>query len=114
MLTPDGSVYALLIINSTTASAFVNQYPAEQVPGYPPDFPDPIFDEFYDIRSYLENILGHSHQIADEMALAFILEQYNSGVALLKQDSNGQFKRLRTQTQIQSDGSTTYFANNCP
>jgi hypothetical protein len=48
------------------------------------------------------------------MAMAFILDKYNTGVALLKQDSNGNFKKLGTTETTQPDGSKSYTTNNCP
>jgi hypothetical protein len=47
------------------------------------------------------------------MALAFILGKYNSGVALLKQDTNGNFKALNTKEDTDANGNKTYTANNC-
>jgi hypothetical protein len=51
---------------------------------------------------------------SDEMALAFILEKYNVGVALLKQDDRGIFKRLITKEISYANGLKKYVANNCP
>lgn len=48
-----------------------------------------------------------------EIALAYILSKYNSGIALLKQDSLGNFKRLNTKETTGKDGSITYQPNNC-
>lgn len=45
--------------------------------------------------------------------MAFIMEKYKPGVALLKQDGNGKFKRLRTQETVDANGNNTYTANNC-
>ncbi len=56
--------------------------------------------------------MGKSPPIGDEIATAFILDKYNSGVALLKQDSNGNLKRLQTSQTVQPNGGTTYTQNN--
>jgi hypothetical protein len=48
-----------------------------------------------------------------EMALAFLLSKYNSGIALLKQDSNGNFMRLNTVQHVDADNNITYSSNNC-
>jgi hypothetical protein len=112
VVTPDGSVYALAVIDLAKASAFKNLYPADQVPGYPPTFPGVVCDDLAEAKSYIKNVMGLSSLISDEMAMAFVLEKYDTGIALLKQDSNGNFKRLRT-IQTTSNGTLTYTANNC-
>jgi hypothetical protein len=113
VVTPDGTVYALLIVDPAKASQFISDFPKEQISGFPPNFPDPIFTDLTTAESYLQSIQGYSSQVADEMALALILDKYQSGVALLKQDSNGNFIRLGTKEITQPDGSKTYQANNC-
>ncbi|HEY0066410.1 MAG TPA: hypothetical protein VGB46_03580 [Flavisolibacter sp.] len=52
VVTPDGTVYALLVVDPAKASQFSSNFPKEQVPGFPPDFPDPLFTEFADAKSY--------------------------------------------------------------
>jgi len=107
VVTADGSVYALLIIDPAAATTFVTNYPSQQVPGYSPEFPTAIIDEINEMKGF--------YGATDEMAMAFILEKYNTGVALLKQNSNGSFKRLRTTETIDpNNGTKTYTANNCP
>jgi hypothetical protein len=50
----------------------------------------------------------------DEMAMAFVMEKYKMGVALLKQDSNGDFKRLNTIEHPPTDGTGKFYtSNNC-
>ena len=51
--------------------------------------------------------------IADEMAMALVLDKYNTGVALIKQDGNGNFKRLGTIETTSSNGDKTFTSNNC-
>lgn len=80
--------------------------------GSPPDFPLSISDDLAEARSYLIHIEGLDELIADEMAMSLVLDKYDTGVALLKQDSNGDFKRLRTESNI-VNGNTVYAANNC-
>lgn len=111
VITPDGSVFALVIIDINLASTFVSNYPKEQIGNYPPDFPDPIFTDFDNAKIQLQ-MQGFNNLIAEQMAMAFVLDKYNSGIALLKQDGNGNFKRLRTQENT-ANGNTTYAANNC-
>ncbi|ANI89378.1 hypothetical protein A9P82_08785 [Arachidicoccus ginsenosidimutans] len=107
---PNGTVYALVITNPTAASSFFTNYPESQISGYPPDFPDALADKFNDIYQTAKD---QGNQMADEMALSYILDNYNAGVALLKVDANGNFNKLNTNTSTSSDGSTTYSQTNC-
>jgi hypothetical protein len=91
----------------------LQNYPKSQISPYPPDFPGPLFTDFDNARTYFE-YNGFSHLIAEEKAMALVLDKYNTGVALLKQDANGNFKKLGTTETINSDGTKTYTANNCP
>ena len=47
------------------------------------------------------------------MALAFLLDKYNCGVALLKQDVDGKFKRTQTTETVNSNGIKIYNQANC-
>jgi hypothetical protein len=100
------SFYALI------GTAFKSLRPADQVPGYPPTFPGTVGDDLAEAKSYIKNVMGLNSLIADEMAMAFVLEKYDTGIALLKQGTDGAFKRLRT-AQTNSNGTLTYTANNC-
>lgn len=111
VITPDGSVYALVIISLNTATTFVSNYPSINL-GFGPDFPDAINDDFIDAKNSALS-QGFNNLIAEEMAMAFVLDKYNSGIALLKQDSNGNFKRIVTTETVQPDGSKIYTKNNC-
>lgn len=82
-----------------------------QIGSYPPDFPDPLFTDFDNARTYFEG-QGFSHLLAEEKAMALVLDKYNSGVALLKQVSNGNFRKLGTNETVQN-GNTIYTTNNC-
>lgn len=103
--TPSGAVYALVLVDAQRASAFNSKYPRVPNPGFEPGFPDSIVNEIIDIRQ--------RDGASEEMALAFILGEYNSGVALLKQDSNSNFQRLNTDKSTDASGHNTYTANNC-
>ena len=111
VVTSDGSVYALVVVNASQAASFVSNYPKQQIGNFPPDFPDPIFTDFDDARLAAQ-MNGNSHQVAEEMAMAYVMDKYNTGMALLKQDSNGNFKRLKTDATT-TNGNTVYTANNC-
>ncbi len=105
IITANGIVYALVIIDLQTARNFVIKYPKVTNPGYQPGFPDSLVDEFNELKGI--------YAASDEMAMAFILGKYNVGVALLKQDDHGNFKRLNTKKITNSNGLKTYIANNC-
>ncbi len=107
VVTPAGTVYALLVTNPAAAAAFNINY-ARQVPAFPggpPGFPVSIVDEFREIK--------YQYNGTDEMAMAFILEKYQAGISLLKQDSNGVFKKLRTVVSGEG-GHLIFTATNCP
>lgn len=107
VVTPTGTVYALLVIYPAEATAFNIKYPRQvpAFPGGPPGFPVAIVDEFREIK--------YRFNSNDEMAMAYILEKYQAGVSLLKQDSNGVFKKLRTVVSVE-DGQLIFRADNCP
>jgi len=105
IVTPNGTVYALVITDLQAAKNFNLNYPRESNPGYEPGFPGDIVDEYNELKGW--------YGASDEMAMAFVLAKYNAGVALLKQDSNGNFKRLNTNQTTDANGNTIYVANNC-
>ncbi len=111
VVTQSGAVYALVIIDLTAANSFL----AENSPidrGFGPDFSDVIYTVFDNVKDYSIGTLGFNNLIAEEMGMAFVLDKYSSGMALLKQDTNGNFIRLRTESNT-INGNTTYTQNNC-
>lgn len=107
VVTANGTVYALVVTDLQAAITFNNLYPRQPpMPGYEPDFPVDVVNEF--------NEMVQAYGATDEMAMAFILEKYNAGIALLKQDSSGNFKRLGTEETVDQDGNKTYTPHNCP
>ncbi len=105
IVTASGAVYAFVIIDLQMARDFVTKYPKVSNPGYQPGFPDSLVDEF--------NKLKAVYAASEEMAMAFMLKKYNAGVALLKQDANGIFKRLNTKEATDTNGLKIFIANNC-
>jgi hypothetical protein len=105
IVTPNGTVYALVVTNRQQAQTFNTNYPRVPNPGYEPGFPDALVDEFNELKGW--------YHATDEMAMAYILEKYNAGVALVKQDANGNFKALNTDESVDANGTKTYVANNC-
>lgn len=103
----NGTVYALVITDLQAAKIFNAKHPRQPgINGYAPSFPETLVDEIGEMKGF--------YQATDEMAVAFILEKYHAGVALLKQDSNGNFKRLNTYEATDSDGRISYTQNICP
>lgn len=95
LLLPDGSMYALVVTDLVAATAFVNTYPAEVIGNNSPEFPDAIFNPIDDLKRYMgESVEGRTR------ALAFVLDQNNAGIKLLKQDTNGDFNPIQTEETI--------------
>lgn len=110
---PNGNMYALVITNPARASGFKIKYPSAQIGGYAPDFPEALADEFNNCYSYFNQILSQSKEDANASALAFILDKYNAGVALLKYEYGSFNKKGTIQTGGNGDDAT-YGKINCP
>lgn len=111
VFTANGTTYALVVTNLSMANTFKANNPSVDN-GYGPDFPNAIYNDYDNVYNYsIQN--GNSVLLASEKAMAYILDQKNTGVILLKQDSNGNFKRLQTNENTEN-GVSTYNANNCP
>jgi hypothetical protein len=107
VLTLHDTMYALLVTDAATALAFAVKY-APQPPAYaggPPGFPVAITDEAREMK--------YKYNCTDEMVLAFILEKYNTGVSLLKQNSSGNFNKIFT-TVSKNGGVSVYNVTSCP
>ncbi|MCH5597053.1 hypothetical protein [Niabella ginsengisoli] len=113
--TPNGLMYALILTNKQSAINFNLKYPRR--PGitvqnadgssikYQPTFPQILVDEFDQIKGW-----GGASK---ELATAFLLAKYNTGVALLKEDDDGSFRRLITKETKDRNGNKIYTAYNC-
>jgi hypothetical protein len=98
VVTPDGTVYALLITDAETTLTFTVKHPP-QPPAYaggPPGFTVAITDEAREMK--------YKYHCTDEMVVAFILEKYNTGVSLLKQNSSGVFNKVITTVSRNGSG----------
>jgi hypothetical protein len=104
----DGETYAIVVTNLVEANAFVKAYPADENPPYPPEFPDAIFYQIDDMKDYM----GYSIE-GRTTAISTILDQYSSGITLMKQDSNGEFYPLKAKTTILPNGSKSYILTPC-
>ncbi|MBL0358040.1 MAG: hypothetical protein IPP72_14730 [Chitinophagaceae bacterium] len=107
VLTATGIVYALLITDPAAAVLFNTLYPRQPpaFAGAPPAFPEQLVDEFRELK--------YQYDCTDEMAMAFILDKYHAGVALLKLDGNSDFKILITKTSVNNEV-VSYTAVVCP
>ncbi|WP_310381688.1 hypothetical protein [Flavobacterium sp.] len=105
---PDGVIYAILVTDLVAAQAFVVSYPADVLPGYSPEFPTFIFDQI----DALKSDMGYDTE-ARTTAIAFVLDKYNAGITLLRQDSAGNFNSIKTEENIQQDGAKTYTPKPC-
>lgn len=106
VVTLDGTVYALLITDAATALAFTAKHPP-QPPAYaggPPGFAVAIVDEAREMK--------YKYHCTDEMVVAFIMQKYNTGIALLKQNSNGIFYKIIT-TVSKSGSGLVYSVGSC-
>ena len=117
-----GDVYALVVTDKQAAINFNTIYPRfigtytdpndGSTKQYPPAFPDEIFDKGQDISRYLFSNGITSKLQRDESSLTFILQHYNSGISLLKLNSSGEFKKLRTK-ETNTNGTISYTIENC-
>ncbi|OJU26878.1 MAG: hypothetical protein BGN92_13225 [Sphingobacteriales bacterium 41-5] len=81
------------------------QNPNGTITKYEPTFPQALVDEMIE--------MAQVNGATEEQAFAFILSKYNSGIAILKQDTNGDFKRLNTKEHIDDNENKTYVSTNC-
>ena len=107
LVLPDGSMYALVVTDLKAASRFVETYPADINPLYSPEFPDFIFKQI----EALKKEMGESIE-SRTTAIAFVLDKYNAGMKLLKQDANGDFNPIQTEETIQG-GTKIYTPKQC-
>ncbi|MBO9594407.1 MAG: hypothetical protein J7599_15995 [Niabella sp.] len=109
---PNGTQYALVLVNATAAEMFNIRYP--RVRGirdtlaqtqYQPTFPKALVEEINQLKGW--------YGASEEAAMALILQKYNTGVALLKRGDDGNFKKVYTMKQ-EKDGTLIYTAYTCP
>lgn len=112
-LLENGNIYAIAVFNRERASAFIKNHPAEHTNGFSPRFPDEIFNEFAALKSYLINVQHVGKMTADEMTTAYILDKYQSGVALFRLLNDSTFARVYITQEIALRGDTTYRLNIC-
>lgn len=106
LITSNGTTYALIVTDPYAIAIFLQKYPPVKfVAGMSPNFPGQIFDDWY--------AFGFEGLGNEEMALAYVLENYGAGIALTKMNSGGAFKKINVNKST-INGSTTYTQSNCP
>ena len=103
----NGETYALVVADTTAAKAFRNNNFTID-PVYGPLYSQGLFEKVEEVSNYFQQ-QQYPKLYADERALAYILDKYNSGVILLKKEGST-FKRLRTSTGPQNG---TFYSNDC-
>ncbi|MGJ7033110.1 hypothetical protein [Niabella hirudinis] len=112
IILPNGVQYALVLINAKAARTFNTRFP--RIRGirdtiaqiqYQPTFPGPLVNEINQLKGW--------SGATEEAAMAFILQKYSAGVALLKKDDKGRFRKVYTIEQKHKDGTRTYMAYTC-
>lgn len=108
VVTLDGTTYALVVTDVDAMNQFLQKHPPVIVPnpagGNSVNFPNDLLLEWSDLRNTF-SLPG---------ALAFILNEYNSGITLTKMDSAGNFRAINIPTTQNSDGTTNYNFKLCP
>ena len=106
-VTPDGTLYVLLVTDTTALLTFIAKYPPQPpaFKGGPKGFPVHITDEAREMK--------YNRNCTDEMVLAFMLEKYQTGISLLKQNSNGVFIKIVT-TVTKNKRGLVYAVGSCP
>ncbi|MCD2425715.1 hypothetical protein LQ567_23225 [Niabella pedocola] len=108
---PNGTQYALVLVDATAAEAFNIRFP--RVRGirntldqmqYQPTFPKALVEEINQLKGW--------HGATEETAMALILQKYNTGVALLKKDADGNFRKVYTMEK-EKGGARTYTTYTC-
>lgn len=107
VITQDGTTYALIVTDPSAMNIFLQNYPPSIIldaNGKHVNFPNELLQEWSELRNSF-SLSG---------ALAFILNKYNSGIALTKMDSAGNFRAINIPTTQNADGTTNYAFTLCP
>src|SRR5690606_11912736 len=115
-LTPSGQLYVLTLTNKQSATDFTHAFPKraglrQKNPAggtiyYQPTFPTLIIEEFDRLKGW--------HGASDEMALVLVMQKYQTGLSLLKQNTDGEFKRLIVVEKKDENGIKKDILINCP
>ncbi len=113
IVTASGAVYALVVYDQGQAATFKSFFPPVNDPTYGPMFPNNLFNEYNEVKDRAKNIGGYDNLTADGMAMAYVLDKYYGGIALLKQGTDGIFRKQNTVETTSAYGEITYVQNNC-
>lgn len=104
----DDTVYALVVTDTNVIREFLEKYPPSIKPnpngGSFINFPQELFDEWVDLKD----------SFSESGALAYILNNYKSGITLTKMDGSGNFRAVNITTSQNADGTTKYNYSLCP
>lgn len=103
-----GEVYAIVVTDLQKAKDFATAFPADQIAGYNPEFPDILFDQLQELVTTFGSTIDGKTE-----AMSVILNKYDAGVSLMKQDSSGQFKPINVKESVLPNGSKTYISIPC-
>jgi hypothetical protein len=109
-----GVTYAIVITDTQKAGSFIKKYPSEQTPGFSPRFPEKQFNEFADLKSYLINIQGIDKGTADEIATVYMLDRYDTGLAVFRFIETKGFSRIIIKETTGFKGNKLLQTNFCP
>ena len=104
----NGQLYSIVVTDLAAAQAFAKTYPADELQGYSPEFPDLLFNQL----QALVTTMGSSIDGKTE-AIAYVLNQYNAGVTLLKQNNAGEFEPIKPEENTNYDGTKSYTTKPC-
>ncbi len=96
-ITHNGNEYVFTITNPTTFASFLNNYPPDEymdneTHGWNEE--KDIGRDANNVKRYFEKKQNKTIDESYEMALAYILTKYNSGIGFSKKDSNGNFNPI--------------------
>ncbi len=115
VFTNDGStIYAYVIADLDMAKKFIVDYPKVNVPGGEPAFPNNLQDEYTEIIETQKGWYGKTNQQANETAISYMLNQYKTGVVLLKLNQDGVFKPLNTKKSDSPTNNNPFTTTPCP
>lgn len=101
VLSYDSSQYAISVTNQDQALIFLNTQ-GQYLDGDKWNEQSPIGKAFKDAFDYYQNKVFYNnanrYNLAYEMAMAAVLNQFNTGVTLFKKNSNGNFKPIVVYT----------------
>lgn len=102
------NTYALIITDEEKFKTFTTRYPRSEYYDRIKGWKDgtEISDDFYVVFRYMEKI-GTLDE-AFELANAFVLKKYNTGIAISKKDKKGDFKTIFVEEKINKRGEKEY------